>query len=340
MAARPVAVKRARMVGSRARPMLAPDVTFEGFTAPDWERLLAAFTPRSRDADDGPEGGLVVLHDGERVRKLVHTRVGRLDPSGLAWPTSLPDLAERHGARFAVAADLDALDDVMHELGARLRRHDDALRQWTTLATIVRERLASGRLAAWPRRLRPVPIPTPRMVDAVLDSVCPVGRVALLGLFADGQLATSVAVLREARGLTRIVGPDAMRRRMGLCSGDFRRDYRHLVEVTARTIGPLSFGCFAEEATLRALSVDDTPGAWARAVAVRDVILAPMPAPLVVPLGLDAARAGIAALRDVLERADPIGSTFAGALLSRITPGANGPAPFDPLDALRRLLAR
>ena len=45
-----------------------------------------------------------------------------------------------------------------------------------------------------------------------------------------------------------------------------------------RVIAPLGFGCYAEAETFRALLVDGRPGAWGRAVAVRDVILSPLPA--------------------------------------------------------------
>jgi len=59
--------------------------------------------------------------------------------------------------------------------------------------------------------------------------------------------------------------------------------------------------------TIRKLEVDPTPGAWARAAAVRDLILSPLPAPLAIPLGVDAGRAAFHALRAVAERVDPIG---------------------------------
>src|SRR5262249_49726324 len=82
----------------------------------------------------------------------------------------------------------------------------------------------------------------------------------------------------------------------------WRRDYRHLARAIEHRAGPLSFGCYAEVATIRALEVDPSPGAWARAAALRDIILSPLPAPLAIPLGLDAGRAAFQALRAVAGR--------------------------------------
>ena len=55
--------------------MLAPDVRLEGFTAADWTRVLSLFQPRraAGEARDParPRGGVVAVHAGGRLRKLV-----------------------------------------------------------------------------------------------------------------------------------------------------------------------------------------------------------------------------------------------------------------------------
>jgi hypothetical protein len=125
-----------------------------------------------------------------------------------------------------------------------------------------------------------------------------------------------------------------------------------------KKVGKLSLGVFAEMQTIRALSVDPTPGAWARAVAIRDVILSPVPAALAIPLGIDAGRAAFSAFRSVTERAQGLsfvspvlmstfGRTFAAAreALGQAAAAAgltdaNDPSDLDLLDVVRRLLAR
>jgi len=59
----------------------------------------------------------------------------------------------------------------------------------------------------------------------------------------------------------------------------------------SRGLGPVAVGCYAELATFRRLASDTQPGAWASAVATRDVVLTPVTAGLAVPLGVDAGRA-------------------------------------------------
>jgi len=189
-----------------------------------------------------------------------------------------------------------------------------------------------------------VPIPSPLMVNKSLDTVCPVGKTLVIGLFEGGELWTCAAMRRGVAGFNLILGPDEVRSDMGLLAGDWRRDYRHLARAIEDRAGPLSLGCFSEVATIRALEVDPSPGAWARAAAVRDVILSPLPPALAIPLGVDAGRAAISALRSVAERMDPIGvvgpSLQALREIRRGERDVKSVLGFHPLEMLRRLLSR
>jgi hypothetical protein len=182
------------------------------------------------------------------------------------------------------------------------------------------------------------------VVRGSLDTVCPVGRVMVLGLFEQGELWTSIALRRGPTGFNLVLGPDEVRSDMGLLAGDWRRDYRHLSRAIEDRGGPLAFGCYAEVATLRKLEVDPTPGAWARAAALRDIILSPLPAPLAIPLGVDAGWAAWSALRTVAERIDPVGVVApAMAALRDLTAGdrdVKDVLGFHPLELLRKLLSR
>ena len=114
--------------------MLTPDVRFEGWTADDWMRFLHLWKPRA-DGDrerNRPRGGVITIHDGRRVRKMLHTAKGRLDAPRAPWPIPLESLAEEAHASWAMAAHVGALDEVMERFGARSRRGQDIVEQSLT----------------------------------------------------------------------------------------------------------------------------------------------------------------------------------------------------------------
>ena len=331
--------------------MLTADARFEGWTADDWQRFLALWAPHPPahvpTAGVGtPRGGLFVVHDGVHVRKLLHTQKGRL-PLTVPWPTPLPTLAESHHASWVIAGKLGALDEVMERFGARARRSDDLLAQALSLVGIVREMTGEGILERWPRRLHGIPTPTAGMIDRTLDSVCASGRAILLGIFKDGELWTAFVARRRASGFDMIAGPDELRPAMGFLSGDWRRDYRYLVDAVEERYAPLALGCFGEVGTFRKLQLDARPGAWTRAVAVRDIVLSPIPGALGLALGYDGARLAYTSVRGLTKRIDVLGVFEPALRAARKRLGtATGKKDtekvlgFDPLAALRALLQR
>lgn len=289
---------------------------------------------------------MVAVHAGGKLIKLVHTEVGRLrlDDAQRDFPISVEELSRRHHASWSASLEVGTLDRIMDTFGARARRGDDITTQVISLCQIAREEFIAGSIDLYPHRLRGVPIPSAGMVRGTLDTVCPPGQTLLVGLFEEGELWSSIALRRGPSGFNLILGPDEVRGDMGLLAGDWRRDYRHLSKAIEERVGPLALGCFAEAATLRKLEVDPSPGAWARAVAVRDVILSPVPMAIAIPLGVDASRAALSALRSVAERIDPTGMVApAMQALRDLTSGdrhVTSVFGFHPLELLRRLLSR
>jgi hypothetical protein len=330
--------------------VLAPDVRFEGFTCRDWQRVLELFRPvrplgKSPDPER-PQGTIIAVHARGKPRKLLHSQAGRLRLDDLAkvWPIRAAELARRHEASSAIVIESGALEWVMEELGARLRRGDDYTTQVIVLLTLVREQIERGRIEVWPRRLSGVPIPRPATVHRTFDTVCPPGKSILLGLFDRDELWTSITLRRGSRGFDWVLGPDAVRDELGLLSGDFHRDHRHLARAVSDRVGPLSLGCYSDQVTFRRLEVDPTPGAWAMAVAVRDVVLYPVPPAMALPLGLDAGRAALRALRAVAARIDRTGMLDPALAMVRDVAFAGREFEdvlgFEPLEILRRLLSR
>jgi hypothetical protein len=330
--------------------VLSADVRFEGFTATDWTRVLSLFRPRRLAGEERnparPRGGVVAVHAGGTLLKLVHTEVGRLrlDDARRSFPCPAEALAYAHHASWSAVLEAGTLEAIMDRFAERARRGDDVTAQAISVLQIAREEALAGRIEIWPGRLRGVPVPSPAVVRGSLDTVCPVGRAMVLGLFEQAELWTSIALRRGPTGFNLVLGPDEVRSDMGLLSGDWRRDYRHLSRAIEDRGGPLAFGCYAEVATLRKLEVDPNPGAWARAAALRDIILSPLPAPLAIPLGVDAGWAAWSALRTVAERIDPVGVVApAMAVLRDLTAGdrdVRDVLGFHPLELLRKLLSR
>jgi len=234
----------------------------------------------------------------------------------------------------------------MERFGARARRGDDLTVNALTLATIAREMIHEGAIGTWPQRLRGLPVPTPPMVHRTLDALCPDGHAIVLGLFDPDGLHTSFVARRRGGGFDVVAGPDELRPALGLLSGDWRRDYRHLARAVEDRYAPLGFGCFAELGTFRALQTDSRPGAWGRAVAVRDLLISPMPVGVGIGLGVDGARYAIQSLKVLTGRIFPAGAlgpvldaTRAG--IARVTGRDIGALlGFDPLAVLRALLER
>lgn len=336
--------------------MFSADVRFEGFTQSDWSRVLTLFKPRATSGKERdperPQGGVVVVHAEGRLRKLLHTHAGRLRLDDIAndWPLGAEEVARRHHASWALLIENGSLENVMEGFAAKVRRGDDLTSQAVLFASLLREETEAGRISLYPRRLAGVPVPSAAMVNRSLDAICPGGHAMVVGLFDGGELWTSIALRRGSSGtFDCVLGPDEIRRDMGLLAGDFRRDYRHLARAVEKKVGKLSLGVFAEMKTISALSVDPTPGAWARAVAIRDVILSPVPAALAIPLGIDAGRAAFSAFRSVTERAQ--GLSFVSPLLAAARQAlgqaaaaaglaGDDPTEFDLLDVVRRLIAR
>ena len=344
--------------------MLTHDARFEGFTTEDWVRFVRLWQPRAAPdlEPTRPRGGVVLVHEDGIPLKVLHTRLGRIDPAtamppavdaapdALALragqPLALGRLAHDHHASWAVGMSLGALDEVMERFGAGVRRGDDLTAQALLLVSIVRDLIAEGAIATWPQRLRGIPIPTPQVVRRTLDALCADGKAIALGLFDGGSLWTAFVARRRGPAFDVIAGPEGLRPALGLLSGDWRRDYRHLERAVTEKYAPVGFGCFAELATFRALQTDGRPGAWSRAIAVRDVVIAPMPAAVGVAMGIDGARYALRGLRSLTDRIAPLAAIGPMLEAARARVGGftgkdvSALLGFDPLEALRTLLRR
>jgi len=279
------------------------DVSLEGFTHEQWSKLGQVFRPLepppAAPGGSRAEGGVVAVTTGGRLRKLVSTAVGRIEVSEQPWPESLESLAARHGARWAAEITAGALDELMDRFGERLTPGQDYLAQALEWLAIVRELEAERAITLWPWRTADWPVPSERAVARALDLLCPSDKALVLGVFEAGELSTCLVARRRGTGFDRLVGPDELKRELGLLSGDFRRDHRHLAAAVERRVAKIAVGCYGELMTFRRLAGTRESGAWARAVAAQEIVVAPWMPAVALPLGFDAGRAAFRGLRDV-----------------------------------------
>jgi hypothetical protein len=283
--------------------VISLDTHITGFDARSWHRLvtlvapgLSSRAPHEFDARAAEEGGtLLVLYHGERILRAVHTHRGVVAAG--AWPgrDDLGALAQAHGARFVLAAEAGAVEELYERIGARVRLDDDLATTVLLALGAARELEDEGQLHLWPRLVdQRIPLPTATVLKRTFDFVLPDGRAALVALFDGDAIDTAVLAIRRGATLERVLGPEVLREVVGPLGGDFRRDYRVIRPAVERAFGPLAFGVFAETATVHALLRDERAGVWAEAIAARDVIMDPMPAWLAMAAGAGVVRAAAA----------------------------------------------
>lgn len=280
--------------------MFSADLQVLDFTAQDWLRVPQLF----RQAEVEPQaaaGGVIAVRRGDSIIKVTSTVHGRR-PLPEAGRTSAGALAQEHQASFAVVLSTTALEQLGDRFARRLTRGQSFHAQVEAFADGLRELEQEGELELWPSPLADWPIPTERAFESALDLLCGDGKSLVLAAFDGGDLYTALCLRRRGSAFDVIMGPDRLRRDMGLLSGDFTRDYRYLGAAVEARLGPIAAGCYAELATFRRLAAQTEPGAWASAVAARDVVLTPVTPGLAVPLGVDAGRAALVLAKGMAAR--------------------------------------
>lgn len=286
--------------------MFTPDAQVHDFTAEDWLRLPDLFRvpapapAPATGAAAGAGGGIIAVRDGQRVIKVASTLHGRLPPPATGH-ASAAELGLEHDGTFAIVLSTSALEQFGDRFARRLTRGQSFYLQIEAFVAAMRELEQEGEVELWPSPFAEWPLPTERALGSALDLVCPDGKTLVIGAFDAGELYTALCLRRRGPAFDVVMGPDRVRRDMGLLSGDFSRDYRYLGPAVEARLGPVAVGCYAELSTFRRLAVDTAPGAWATAVAVRDVVLTPVTPGLAVPLGVDAGRAALSLAKGLLD---------------------------------------
>lgn len=298
--------------------MFTADCQVLDFTAQDWLRLPDLFRqPGAPPARAASAGGILAVRDGQRLVKVTSLVRGRL-PLPRGGTASAEQLASEHDGAFACVLSTVALEQFGDRFARRMSRGQSFHAQVEAFIAAMRELEQEGEVELWPQRFADWPIPTEQAFKSALDLVCPDGKSLVVGAFDQGELYTALCLRRRGAAIDLVMGPDRVRRDMGLLSGDFSRDYRYLGAAVEARLGPLAVGCYAELDTFRRLARDPVPGAWASAVAARDVVLTPVTPGVAVPLGVDAGRAVLSFAKGLAGRFGIL-DTLGGA------PGSLGP---------------
>ncbi|MBX3251777.1 MAG: hypothetical protein KF901_31655 [Myxococcales bacterium] len=290
--------------------MISANLRFEGFDATSWTNLVSLFMPglpdrlrRAPDPSDAPAadlGGrasgsvLVVVDEAGQVLAATHSQRGRIRELGgttleLGSDAPLVALAARCGAHRVLALREGVMEELAERLALRFRADDTYVAQILETFRAARELEAAGQLRLWPNPLQNVPLPSAQTLGRAVDVLLPDGRAAVMALW-DGDLWTALVLRRRHGEIDLVAGPELLTRWTGPLGGDWRRDYRVMVDAVARMVAPVHVGLFAETPTVRGLLREADAGAWAREVAVRNVVMTPMPRAFMAALGADAVR--------------------------------------------------
>ncbi len=360
--------------------MISADVRIQGFDARAFTNLVSLFAPNvvfrterdpldsdapefsstehastqhaSTEADAKPErdGSLIVVVSSEGVvRKAFHTVHGRVRDLEFHGFDRLEGLPELYGAKRVIALRERVLEDLFARASARMHREDDYVAQWLHVIRAIKDEMDDGRIAVHPRPFTSVPLPTPQLVRRTLDSVLPDDRSFVLAVWRGHSLWTAAILRRRAGEIDWIAGPDQLLAWTGPLGGDWRRDHRLVSQAAAEHVAPVHFGLYGDLRSVRRLLRSREAGAWAKAVASREVILHPTPPYVAVALGADAARrvaqkssavfgSGLFGGFDPLRRLGPV----LGLLRDRVAEVASVTQAlgFDPLKLLAQFLQR
>lgn len=266
--------------------MIDVELVIEGFDAASWQKLIALFRRQAADAlADAPlpasrakRDTLVVVLDAEgRPDVAFVTGRGAVPCEDVGALDDLAALAATlHADRVLVIAH-DALDELADRAGTRIPVDADYATQWLALWSVVREGEREGKLRFWPTPTR-APLPTPAILQRTLDVALPPERALLVVAWDGEDVRVAAALRRGANGLDRVVGPESILDWAGPLSGDLQRDHRTIERAVSGALAQVHLGLFAQASVLAELLRNPEPGAWARAIAVRDVLVRPTPA--------------------------------------------------------------
>ena len=326
--------------------MLSTNLRVTGFDAVTWGRFISLFESRRRRARDDHRNsyGMVVVVEapgGGACAAFIGDR-GPIACDGYRSREDLPALCAEHSVRRGIALKLGTIEELTERATPQLLRTDDYAGQWLALLTAARELEREGALYFWPEPKNVVPLPTPQLVTRALDVVLPDEHSFVAALWEDAELWTALVLRRRGGQFDLIGGPELVLDTVGPLSGDFRRDHRAVSRAISSSIAPLQLGIYTQRRRFERLLREAEPGAWAKAVALREIIIDPSPAYVNIAMGADALRATARRTGELLGGIDFLSmlepwTRYAREQISNVA-SVTGMLGFNPLQVLARRL--
>jgi hypothetical protein len=326
--------------------VLSANLRVTGFDAVTWGRFISLFeSRRKRRKDDhrNSYGLVVVVEDatGAACAAFIGDR-GPISAEGYKSRADLPALCAEHKVRRGVALKLGTIEELTERAAAQMMRTDDYAAQWLALLSTARELEREGAIYFWPEAKNVVPIPTQQLITRSIDVVLPDEHSFVAALWEDSELWTALVLRRRGGQFDLVGGPELVLDTVGPLSGDYRRDHRAVSRAISASIAPLQLGIYAQRRPFERLLREPEPGAWAKAVALREIIIDPSPAYVHIAVGADALRATARRTGELLGGIDFLGilepwTRYAREQISAVT-SVSGVLGFNPLQLLARRL--
>jgi hypothetical protein len=274
--------------------VLSSNLRITGYDAVAWGRLVSLFMRKPRVANEHPEsyGLLVVVEDesGAACAAFIGDR-GPVSAAAYGSRRDLPALCAEHGVRRGVAMRLGTIEELTERAADHVLRTDDYAVQWLALFEAMRSLEREGALYFWPEPKNVVPLPSPQLMTRALDVVLPDEHSFVAALWDEGELWTALVLRRRGGQFDLLAGPELVLDTVGPLSGDYRRDHRAVSRGISTAIAPVQLGIYSQRRRFERLLREAEPGSWAKAIALREVIIDPSPAYVHIAVGADALRA-------------------------------------------------
>jgi hypothetical protein len=328
--------------------VLSANLRVTGYDSVSWLRLLSLFEVqpgRGGAGDERRQGTLVVVEDeqGAACAAFISDR-GHVATDGYASRADLARLCEEHGVRRGVALRAGTIEELTERAAEQILATDDYAAQWLALVRIARDLRREGALELWPQR-DDLPLPSAQMLTRAVDVILPDEHAFAMVLWEETELWTALVLRRRAAEIDLIAGPELVLDVVGPLGGDYRRDHRAVSRALSASIAPLHLGLYAQRQRFERLLRNAEPGAWAKAIALREVIIDPAPAYVHVAAGADALRATARKTSELFGHLDlelvsalfePV-ARFAREQVMHVA-SVTGLLGFNPLQALARKL--
>lgn len=248
-----------------------------------------------------------LLHDGRPGLLIVGRRRVPV-PAGFDRITneSAGPLAAALGVRLLVAAEEEALRDIVEDVQTRWRHADDFYIQTEVVLEQMRVALDDDALVVWPDFFTVLLRLDANMMRRFHEIVFPPRTSTLMYLFRKQAIHSALISVKGTERIETVSGHWSIRDHLSTFH-PWQDGYPRILAAVEKVHAAPSLGFFAEADAVREMIQNPRPGQLSRAILDRRVIIDPMPPWMAATLGVDAITRAARLSLDLLERADHFG---------------------------------